>query len=412
MKTQPIEVLLVEDSPADAVLTQASLEALGSVKFNVVRVERLTAAIAHAKAAPVDVLLLDLGLPDAQGLDAFARAHAALPDVPILVLSGLSDEEIAVQCVQQGAQDYLLKGAMMHDVLPRAIRYAIERHRAQQEVERYAGDLMEKNAALEEDLKVARGIQQALLPHHYPQFFDPTGAHKNTLHFAHYYQAATGLSGDFFHILRLSDHKVGMLICDVMGHGVRAALIGALARGLVEQFASVAGEPGVFLGAINHSLSGILKESDTEAFSSAFYLVADVTKGEARFANAGHPSGLILRRTAGTVEWLQVTSPYQPPLGLIGETTYRTSRCAITKGDSIVLFTDGLYEVENGAGEHLGAQRLIDAVIRRQAQPCETLLPDLARDSQLFSGHEAFDDDVCMVGMDVVNGMGNNAKAA
>ena len=143
MKDPSIAVLLIEDSPTDVLVVMAALETVANVKFDVVQVDRLGAAIARAKASPVDVLLLDLGLPDAQGMDAFVRAHAALPDVPILVLSGLSDEEIAVQCMQQGAQDYLLKGSTMCDALPRAIRYAIERHRSQRQIEHYTCDLRE-----------------------------------------------------------------------------------------------------------------------------------------------------------------------------------------------------------------------------------------------------------------------------
>lgn len=412
MKNQQITVLLVEDSPTDVHLTLAALETVANVKFNLVHVDHLDGAIARARTVPVDILLLDLGLPDAQGLDAFVRAHAALPEVPILVLSGLSDEEVAMQCVQQGAQDYLLKGSTMREVLPRAIRYAIERHRSQRQIEHYARTLREKNTMLEEELSVAREVQLALLPRQYPQFFDLSGSRENALHFAHYYRPATTLSGDFFHILRLSDHKAGILICDVMGHGGQAALIGALFRGLIEQFAGVATEPGVFLSAINRSLSEIFKRGSIEAFSSAFYLVADLAHGQVRYANAGHPSAMILRRAAGVVDRLEVDRLYQPPLGLLGETTYRSSRCPLAQGDSIVFFTDGLFEEENAAGDQFGHQRLVEAVTKRQAQPCETLLVDLAHDALLFSGHEDFADDVCMVGMDVVGGVGSEARAA
>ena len=404
MNDSPIHVLLVEDNPGDVVLVRAALEAAEGAKFEVVSISRLGAAIDHANARPADVMMLDLGLPDAQGLETFLRAHAALPGIPILVLSGLLDQEIAIQAVQQGAQDYLVKGTAMLDVLPRAIRYAIERHRSQEDLERYAGELREKNAVLEEELRMAREIQQAWLPRQYPQFSDRLGEHGSALNFSHYYRPATALSGDFFNVMRLSDDRAGVLICDVMGHGVRAALIGALARGFIGQFAPVASDPAGFLSDLNRELAKTLKQTGIESFASAFYFVADMTQRELRYANAGHPNPLLLRRDAGTVDWLGEDRQHQPPLGLLEETSYRTSTCALDERDSVVLFTDGLYEEENARGEQFGHQRLLDAVTRRLAQPCETLLDDLVCESQKFSGHEEFADDVCLVGMDVVNG--------
>lgn len=409
---QPIQVLLVEDSPTDRLLVRATLSAGGSGVFDIASVDRLGAAIEHAGKTRVDVLLLDLCLPDAQGLDTFVRAHAALPDLPIVVLSGLGDEMIAIQSVQQGAQDYLMKGATMPELLPRAIRYAVERHHAQGKLAQYASELREKNAVLEEELRMAREVQQALLPRHYPQFADASGTHQSILHFAHRYCPAAALSGDFFHILPLSDHQAGILICDVMGHGVRAAFIGALARGLILHSTPLASDPGEFLTGLNREFSATLKQIGIEAFATAFYVVADIEKRQLSYANAGHPGALLLRRDTGAVDWLQAKREFQPPLGLLGETAYRTSETTLAEHDSIVLFTDGLYEQENAAGEQFGHQRLLDAVSKRMNQPCDTLLDALVGETQRFSGHEDFADDVCLVGMDVMNGSHITAKAA
>jgi sigma-B regulation protein RsbU (phosphoserine phosphatase) len=307
-----------------------------------------------------------------------------------------------MEAVHLGAQDYLLKGPRMRDLLARSIRYAVERHRAQQKLECYTRELQEKNALLEEELGLAREVQQALLPHFYPQFSDPSSPHRRGLQFAHRYCPAMALSGDFFNILPISDHEAGVLICDVMGHGVRAAFIGALARGFILQFTPIASDPGRFLTGLNRALAETLKQSGIEAFASAFYFVADVEKQELRYANAGHPSALILRRDAGVVDSLQVTRPYQPPLGLLRETAYPESRSPLGERDSIVLFTDGLFEQENAEGEQYGQQRLLDAVIDRLAEPCARLLDELVEETQQFSGHEDFADDVCLVGMDVV----------
>ena len=150
-----IKVLLVEDNPVDEFMVRAALERSTSAAFTVSSAERLDDAIEQARSTPTDVMLLDLGLPDVQGMQTFVRARAALPNLPILVLSGHDDEQFAIQSVQQGAQDYLLKGATMKEVLPRAIRYAIERHRAQAQLHRYVLDLREKDEELARSEKLA-----------------------------------------------------------------------------------------------------------------------------------------------------------------------------------------------------------------------------------------------------------------
>jgi len=403
---QTIKVLLVEDNPTDVLLVRAVLSAVPGFTFGLTIVDYLATAIERAKAEPFDVVLLDLGLPGSHGLETFESFHAAVPDVPIVILSGLGDEEVAMKAVQRGGQDYLPKGEAMDVVLPRAIRYAIERHRAQLERERFAAELQRKNEALEEELRMAREIQCALLTHKYPEFIVHN---QNALHFAHCYRPAVSLSGDFFSVLRLSDDKAGVLICDVMGHGVQAALIGTLMRGLmrglVDQSKTVASEPGKFLSALNQQISETFKQAGIETFATAFYYIVDLANQQVHYANAGHPSAMILRRDANVVEWLGVGGQNRPPLGMLGRTAYPTFHESLAAHDAILLFTDGLYEAENDAGEPYGRERLLAAVRQRLHQPCDQLLDELIHESQQFSGHEDFGDDVCILGMDVVNGV-------
>ena len=121
-------LLVVEDNPGDARLLREMFEEAGAHRANMVQVQSMVAAERHLAENHVDVILLDLGLPDAQGLDAVQRAHGAAPDVPLVILTGLDDEQIATQALQIGAQDYLLKGQIDSRSLSRALRYAVERH--------------------------------------------------------------------------------------------------------------------------------------------------------------------------------------------------------------------------------------------------------------------------------------------
>jgi two-component system, cell cycle sensor histidine kinase and response regulator CckA len=131
---RPITVLLVEDNPGDARLILELLEDVQAQAFDLERVDRLDHALSRLAETGVDVVLLDLGLPDSQGLDTFVRARRSAPDEPIVVISGLDDERMALEAVRSGAQDYLVKGRIEGNLLARVLRYAIERKRAEQEL--------------------------------------------------------------------------------------------------------------------------------------------------------------------------------------------------------------------------------------------------------------------------------------
>ncbi len=148
----PIKVLLVEDEPAFADVLQAVLRQVNASGFAVSRAESLRDTLRCLREEHFAVVLLDLSLPDQQGLRTYTEAHAAAPTVPILVLTGLDDETLALQAVREGAQDYLVKGQFDGRTLARVIRYAIERKRT---VEELRGALAELKRS-HEDLKATQ----------------------------------------------------------------------------------------------------------------------------------------------------------------------------------------------------------------------------------------------------------------
>src|SRR6185436_146482 len=137
MATAPPRVLVVEDNEDDAFLVQRALDA-SRRPFTRERASRLVAALNRLARGGIDVVLLDLALPDAKGFDAVQRIGAEYPFVPVVVLTGLEDEEVGLKAVQVGAQDYLVKGSLDPRVLDRSLRYAIERKRAEQALARLA----------------------------------------------------------------------------------------------------------------------------------------------------------------------------------------------------------------------------------------------------------------------------------
>lgn len=134
MDPKPVNVLLVEDSPTDALLLREALTDERSMRFRTAHAETLSDALRRLQQQSFDLILLDLGLPDSQGLETFARMHEQVPQIPIIVLTGLDDDTLAIQAVKEGAQDFLTKGRVDRYWLMRNIRHALERHQMYLEV--------------------------------------------------------------------------------------------------------------------------------------------------------------------------------------------------------------------------------------------------------------------------------------
>lgn len=137
---ESIKVLLIEDNPGDARLIQ---EMLSSATFELVWANRLSTGLERFAEKKIDLILLDLALPDSQGFDTFTKVHSQSSRTPIILLTGLDDEEVAIKTMKLGAQDYLIKGEVTANLLSRAIRYAIQRRQIEGEKEQLILQLQE-----------------------------------------------------------------------------------------------------------------------------------------------------------------------------------------------------------------------------------------------------------------------------
>jgi signal transduction histidine kinase len=133
-----IHILLIEDNPGDAELLEVMLAQVSGAPFSLECADHLAKGLARLTAGGIDIVLLDLSLPDSHGLDTFRRVKAAAPSVPIVVLSGTSDEMLAVKAVHEGSQDYLVKGQVNSQLLARGLRYAVERKQGELALQRLA----------------------------------------------------------------------------------------------------------------------------------------------------------------------------------------------------------------------------------------------------------------------------------
>ena len=394
MNGTSIRVLLIEDQLPDAILLEETLTLTAPGRFIVTRTDRLALALELLRRQPFDVILSDLGLPDSQGADTFVRLRQQARHLPIIVLTGLNDEEMAVATVQAGAQDYLVKGRVPGDLLVRALQYAIERTRIEEE-------LRQRNEQMASDLAMASEFQQAFLPRKFPTFPQNVVAAQSALRFYHTYRPSGSVGGDFFTVRPITDTRAGLFLCDVMGHGVRAALVTAMMRGLIEDHWPAANEPDRFLAELNHSLVDVLQQTDATMFVTACYAIADATTQTLTWSRAGHPSPFLIQRATGTVQHLPDTSAAPGPvLGLFPQASFPTGTLTAQHGDILLLFTDGLYEVAGPAGDEFGLDRLQETVHTHAGLPPQQLLDKLIETVQVFGNQKDFADDVCLLAVE------------
>lgn len=267
---------------------------------------------------------------------------------------------------------------------------------AQRAASGLAAELQEKNEAYEEELHLAREIQHALTVRGFPELtMESTRAT-----FSARYIPISGLAGDFFEVIEIDADHAGVLICDVMGHGVRSALIVAMLRGLLEKQRSQACDPGAFLRGLNEGLASILERAGTTMFATAFYGLVDIRRGTFDYACAGHP-GPMIEGGDGVRQIACAREDKGPGLGLFRGATFPNRSVPLEEIRRIVLFTDGVLETENIAGEPYFENRLMDIILQSRGNSLDRMLDGILDSVLEFSETPRFDDDVCLLGIEI-----------
>lgn len=285
---------------------------------------------------------------------------------------------------------YDLRGKLMglvgisHDIT--------QRKKAEEELQR-------RTTEMETDLRMARQVQEAFLSRPSPVFPRGVAAEKSALRIAHRYIPATTLGGDFFNITQISDTKCGVLVCDVMGHGVRAGLLTGLIRGVVEEMGPRAADPAHVVEEINHSLMPIVEQTGQPVFATVFFGVVDLAARSLTYSNAGHPPPLVLHGGTGAIARLAPADP-EPAAGLLADFQYSRHECSFLPGDLFVGYTDGLLEAADASGQMFGEARLQQTIASCRGSSGTETCDQLLKDVQAHSGHGVFEDDVCLVAIE------------
>ncbi|MBO5684108.1 MAG: SpoIIE family protein phosphatase [Akkermansia sp.] len=268
----------------------------------------------------------------------------------------------------------------------------------QQKYQRIARQLDEKNKILEKEINLAREVQQALQNGFIPdREWQHSSGSTRKAKFHHVYLPSAGVAGDCFEVFPVGQSGVGMLICDVMGHGVRAALIASMMRGLMAQLANLADTPALFLSSLNRQMYRIFSQANITMFASACYVYLDLDRRRLTLASAGHPAPIV-QSSSGKA--FQPAIPRTPALGLMENTLFRESEIRLENGMKLMLFTDGLTEAQDATGDELGAPRIMEFLQERNPQSIREMLDISLAGVHQFTGSVQQDDDICLLGVE------------
>jgi serine phosphatase RsbU (regulator of sigma subunit) len=252
-----------------------------------------------------------------------------------------------------------------------------------------------RNRQMENDLRMAREVQLALLPREFPQCRIANG---NELRFAQLFEPAGSVSGDFFDVFPVGEHAIGIFVCDVMGHGVRSALVTAMVRTLMEELRPCAAQPAEFLTRLNHQLTRLLRHAGELIFATVSFIVVDVQAEQLTYGHAGHPPPLVWSaRTGRAVQLPQLERIGGPALGLMEDHVYQSAQIAFATSDRLLVYTDGISEAQNVREEEYGVERLGRAVEKFASLELDAALAALRKSAFDFGGQRTFLDDVCLI---------------
>lgn len=345
----PARILVVDDNPGLAEAWSFVLEDAG---YEVAIASTGAAALAAASRRPYNVAVLDLQLPDMSGLDVFTALREGDPDLEGIIITGYASPESTLEAVNLGVHGYLIKPVepiMLCLTVERAVEFQHLR-REREESRRQLED------AYLRERHIAETLQQAMLP---PLHLDVPG-----IRAAYLYQAAmeeAQVGGDFYDVVVFPDGRVGVVLGDVSGKGLDAAVYTALTKYTLRSYAMEDPDPGRVLHRLNRAF---YQQSGPETFATLFYVVLDLVPGRLTYASAGHEPGLLHRPHNGTTERLCSTGL---AAGVLADADYQSVEVEFSDHDLLLLYTDGASEARCDY-DFLGSDGLA-GLLERHVQP-------------------------------------------
>ncbi len=389
MKERSPRILVVDDEPKNIRILQILLEAKGYI---VIAATHGQEALDQVKEASPDLILLDIMMPRMNGYEVCERIRAdeETQFVPIVMVTALTEAKDRIKAIEVGADDFISKPFDSLEVIARA-RSLLRVKQYHDALKQANQELAEHNARLDMELQMAQEVQASLMP----QGITDLAGFRVVSH----YTPEIAVGGDFFDLWEVGPGQLGLLISDVMGHGVPAAFITVFIKTIVEEMREQTDDPGRLLEALNTRFDKLIS-SELSMFATAFCAVIDQSDQTLRWANAGHPFPFLIRREQGVCEPVENQSIGEG-LGFLPDSIYQTFHVPFRPSDGLFLYTDGAYELQNSQGEEFSPERLRDVLDEQSSHPATIIVDSVVQAIDRFSEGMPREDDITIVAMDV-----------
>lgn len=319
-----------------------------------------------------DLVLLDLMLPGLSGYELCRRVRSAGLTMPVVILSARGEESDRVLGLDIGADDYLAKPFSLRELLAR-IRAILRQRRGWRA----------EHALVDRDLREAADVQRHLLPRVRP--------HIESLDYAGCCLPARHVGGDYFDYVDLAPGTLGLLVADVAGKGVPAALLVAALHGVFRTHAPLFGDRVSELAlTLNTHMSAAARLG---SFATLLYVVINPIQRRLVYVNAGHPPGILWRAGGPAVRLAEASVP----LGLFADSSYAAAEVRLDPGDWVVLFTDGVIEAANEDDEEFGDARLVHMIADHQSSAPDAMCDAIVNAVRAHAPGGVAADDVTIV---------------
>ncbi len=330
-----------------------------------------------------DIILSDINMPEMDGLTLLSKINEMRnPALKCIMVSAYGDMDNIRSAMNQGAFDFTTKPIDLGD-LERTIEKAAEQIAFVKKAQEEHSQL----TSIQNDLHVAQEIQETILPKELPAFPEDI---RRRFDLAAGMKAAKYVGGDFYDYFKIDGTRLGIVIGDVSGKGVPAAIFMAISRTILRTIALSCPSCADCLRQANEILSN---DSVEDMFVTVFYGILDLSTGHLKYSNAGHNPPIVIRRADGSTT-LEPTGDIA--LGAVPGITYSEKETVLAPGDSLLLYTDGVTEAMNSAGELFGTTRLQNLCSSPADSP-QALIDNISASLAAFTAGAPQSDDITLL---------------
>ncbi|MDF2961358.1 MAG: response regulator receiver modulated serine phosphatase [Paenibacillus sp.] len=373
-----MNIVIVDDNPVNLMVIEKIVKSAGYEHFiklpsAIELLDLLNAGTGEDPKVPVDLILLDMMMPEMDGLEAcrLIQANEALRDIPIIIVTAVGDSNLLADVLEAGAIDYVMKPINKIELIAR-IRVALRL--------KYEKDWHKENEArIRSELDLAKQVQSGVLSQPF---------RKDGLDISASYHPSFELAGDFYSWYAIDEYRHGVMLLDMMGHGISSSLVCMFISSVMQDTITRFVHPETVIAELNRYMNQLNRNASVSYYFTAIYLVIDTRSKTIEYVNAGHPPGILMEAGKSAI----LLDHGSCAVGFFEQMDIQKGVLSYEQEMQLFLYTDGLLEAIEQEGED-EVKTLVEALeacgVKELEEIVDKLLPVAIRDQQ--------EDDICMV---------------